>query len=345
MHASSPIAHIPTLDGWRGIAILLVLITHLQAGLSGHVYRGYRWLDLGQHGVTIFFVLSGYLITARLLEEERIDLKRFYMRRLFRLMPCAWVYLLSVVILGQVIRMPIIGNDIWPSLLFFRNYTPTADNCTTVFTVHFWSLSLEEQFYLAWPPVLFFAGRKWGLRIAGAGAAACAIFRYFHWASYLRFGMAYHIEVRADALLVGCALAILLKNRAVRSLIERNGVWLFCLCVPAFGWHIYRYQELIPLTESLLIAIMLAVTSIIPSFAISKALEYKHLRFLGTISYSVYVWQQLFLMPRSGGFFAFFLPAAALGSWVLIERPCIRFERRLERRYSAAHQIASPVAT
>jgi peptidoglycan/LPS O-acetylase OafA/YrhL len=157
--------------------------------------------------------------------------------------------------------------------------------------------------------------------------------------------MDFHFEVRADALLVGCALAMLLKNQAIRSWIERNGVWLFCLCVPAFGWHLYRYQMFPPLTESLLIALMIAITSILPSFAISKALEYKHLRFLGTISYSVYVWQQLFLMPRSGGFFAFFLPTAALGSWVLIERPCIRFERRLERRNSAAHHTASPVAT
>src|SRR5579863_1674550 len=85
---------IPTLDGWRGIAILMVLAAHLQTSLLRGLYGGFRWLDLGQHGVTLFFVLSGYLITTRLLSKPGIDLKAFYLRRFFRLMPCAWVYLL-----------------------------------------------------------------------------------------------------------------------------------------------------------------------------------------------------------------------------------------------------------
>jgi len=324
---------IPTLDGWRGIAILLVLITHVQAGLWGHVYGWHKWLDLGQHGVGIFFVLSGYLITARLLEEDGIDLRRFYLRRFFRLMPCAWLYLLSVAVLCLVIRMPIIGSDAWASLFFYRNYWPVTDNSANVLTAHFWSLSLEEQFYLAWPPVLLFAGKKWALRIAVAGAAACAIFRYFHWSYYNRPILDFHAEVRVDALLIGCAVAFLLKYPAVRSWLERNGTWLFYACVPAYLWYVYRYQQLIPFAESLLIALMIASTSIVPSSVISRALENKQLKFLGVISYSLYVWQQLFLMPRSGGLFALLLPIAAIGSWQWIEQPCIQLGRRLERRY------------
>ena len=76
---------IPTLDGWRGVAILLVIVSHLQTSLLGHLYCGYSWMDVGQHGVEIFFILSGYLITTLLLEEEKINLKRFYLRRFFRL--------------------------------------------------------------------------------------------------------------------------------------------------------------------------------------------------------------------------------------------------------------------
>jgi len=325
--------HIPTLDGWRGIAILLVLITHVQAGLWGHVYGWHRWLDLGQHGVGIFFVLSGYLITARLLGDEHIDLRRFYLRRFFRLMPCAWIYLLSVAVLGFLIHMPIIGSDAWASVFSYRNYWPITDNSTNVFTAHFWSLSLEEQFYLAWPPVLVLAGKKWTLRIAIAGAVACAIFRYLHWAYYDQPIRDFHAEVRVDALLIGCALASLLRYASIRAWLERHGPWLFYACVPAYGWYVYRYQQLIPFAESLLIALMIAVTSTRPSFAISRALENRQLRFLGVTSYSLYVWQQLFLMPRSGGLFALLLPLAALGSWSLIEQPCIRFGRQLERRY------------
>ena len=91
-----PMDRIPTLDGWRGIAILLVLVTHLQISLLGHLYGSYHWMDLGQHGVNLFFVLSGYLITSRLLGENKINLKAFYLRRFFRLMPCAWTYLLTL---------------------------------------------------------------------------------------------------------------------------------------------------------------------------------------------------------------------------------------------------------
>ena len=72
--------------------------------------------------------------------------------------------------IGLLIRIPIIGNDVWPSLFFYRNYWPVTDNSTNVMTAHFWSLSLEEQFYLALSPVLVLVGRKWALRIAIAGA-------------------------------------------------------------------------------------------------------------------------------------------------------------------------------
>ena len=77
-------------------------------------------------------------------------------------------------------------------------------------------------------------------------------------------------------------------------------------------------SSFIPFAESLLIALMIASTSTRPASAISRALENRQLRFLGVISYSLYVWQQLFLMPRSGGLFALLLLLAALGSWSLI---------------------------
>src|SRR5580692_4954116 len=89
---------IRTLDGWRGIAILLVLVSHyspLNSALSVH--------GVGQHGVAIFFVLSGFLITTLLCEERSkngvIDLRAFYKRRFFRLAPGAWCYLVSIVLL------------------------------------------------------------------------------------------------------------------------------------------------------------------------------------------------------------------------------------------------------
>jgi len=86
---------IPTLDGWRGIAVLLVLADHVRFALHAEASPG---VATGQHGVTIFFVLSGFLITSKLMEEKNatgsIDLRSFYVRRFFRLMPAAWAFLL-----------------------------------------------------------------------------------------------------------------------------------------------------------------------------------------------------------------------------------------------------------
>jgi peptidoglycan/LPS O-acetylase OafA/YrhL len=325
---------IPTLDGWRGIAILLVMIAHTQDSMLGYFIGGNAWMDVGQHGVNIFFVLSGYLITSLLLEEEKVNLRRFYLRRFFRLMPCAWTYLAFLGVLSLLIRQRLIGSDLWPCLFFFRNYLPAVETPANTLSLHFWSLSVEEQFYMAWPPLLLLAGRKWGLSIVTAGALACAAFRLINWNSYNNFPSCLHTEVRVDALLAGCALAFLMRYDPVREWIRRHGAKLFLLCLPAFLWHMYRFQLLIPLTESLLIALMIACTSVNPKSIPSRVLEWQHLKTTGIISYSIYVWQQVFLRSFWGPLGFPLLCIASIGSWILIEQPCIRLGRRLEQRIS-----------
>lgn len=321
---------IPTLDGWRGIAILLVMITHLQAGLLGHLYSGYGWLDLGLHGVEIFFVLSGYLITAHLLEEEKIHLKRFYLRRFFRLMPAAWAYLLFVFLLGMASGVRTIGSDVWSCLLFYRNYFPSMETSSNTLTLHYWSLSLEEQFYLIWPPILVLVGRRWALVVASAGAIGCAAFRFFHWASY-ESGFRYlRTEVRADALLAGCILALLLDYPVIRAWLVNHGSNIFWFCIPPLAWDFFRYHHLLPLNESLLIAAMIACTSLHPASIPSRMLEWQHLKFTGIMSYSFYIWQNIFLRSNWGPFGFLLLAIFAFGSWKLIEKPGIAFGRRRE---------------
>jgi peptidoglycan/LPS O-acetylase OafA/YrhL len=325
---------IPTLDGWRGIAILMVIVTHLQAGLLGYAWGGHQWLNMGQHGVGIFFVLSGYLITARLLNEEKINLRRFYLRRFFRLMPCAWTYLLAVIVFAQLTRLPLVGIDLWSSLFFFRNYFPAIPHMYAL-TAHFWSLSLEEQFYLGWPLLLALTGRTWALRFAVAGTVASAVYRFCHWRACTETPMMnLHTEVRVDALLLGCTMAILLRHDKARAWIRQHGAELLWFCIPAFMWYVYSYHVLIPFTESIVIAAMLVCTSMNPSSVIGRALEWKYLKFLGTISYSLYVWQELFLVPHWGWSGIAFLPFAAIVSWRYIEQPCIRFERKIEKNHS-----------
>ena len=94
-------ARIPSLDGWRGVAIVLVLFEHFQYTIFGGSLSS--WMRTGQHGVTIFFVLSGFLITTTLVKGP-INFRRFYIRRFFRLMPVAWSYLLFLEALDLIFR-------------------------------------------------------------------------------------------------------------------------------------------------------------------------------------------------------------------------------------------------
>src|ERR1700739_802804 len=172
---------IAALDGWRGIAILMVLVAHVEATYFGRPIPS--WLNTGEHGVCIFFVLSGYLITSNLLQRG-LNLRRFYIRRFFRLMPVAWAYLLFLGAAEVLVRYPRIALPEAASCLFFyRNYYGPIG---TAATLHFWSLSVEEQFYLAWPLVLLLLGRRRCLQIVPVAIIGIAAWRYAHWSYYDR---------------------------------------------------------------------------------------------------------------------------------------------------------------
>jgi len=333
---------IPTLDGWRGFAILLVLASHVQAGLTGHVWR-FNWMDVGKHGVTIFFVLSGFLITSRILDDPSFRLATFYRRRFFRLAPVALLYLAVIVLLRIILHARPIATDLWSCLFLFRNYV--AENPSNALTSHFWSLSIEEQFYLFWPSVLVLFGRRLSLRVAGVIVAGIALFRLQHWDAYLAKSL--RTEVRMDALLVGCALALLMRNTKVRQCFLRYNTLAILFAASVFLLCVYRFQVLMPLQESLAIAVLLGCTSAQPGNRLSRILEARPLKFLGVISYSLYLWQELFLVPHWGKALAPFMFAllfvTAYLSYELIERPCIAFGRRRKNVPSAYADRSSPL--
>src|SRR5260221_4908735 len=126
---------IPSLDGLRAISIALVVWCHVGDGRGMYSY--------GSFGVTIFFVISGFLITHLLAAEEEkrgsVSISDFYRRRAFRILPPAILYLLVTAGLTS-------GVDVLHCLLFVRNLNPGSE-----VTSHYWSLSIEEQFYLIWP--------------------------------------------------------------------------------------------------------------------------------------------------------------------------------------------------
>lgn len=317
----TPTGKIPTLDGWRGIAILLVLLAHT---------LGVR---TGQHGVTIFFVLSGFLITAKLLESP-IDLKKFYIRRFFRLMPAAWTYLAFVVICDAVLHEHRASLGHLASCVFFyRNYSSFYPGEATA---HFWSLSMEEQFYLVWPVLLLLLGVRRCRWLAVAAVAACASWRHRHWAFYSRLGFNYRTEARADALLVGCLLAILMSSEAGAAFVSRWSKWWALPALCGLGFYVLRYRLLPPLGENVCIAALIAASVHYASEPLAKWLDARPLAFVGVISYSIYVWQQYFLQIRRGpvltALMMVALPVVAVWSYRVVETPCRNFGHWITRK-------------
>jgi len=155
----------PALDGWRAIAIGLVMWHHATTGFYANedLYYNTSKSQLGAFGVDIFFGLSGLLISALLLEEYSqkgsISLAGFYTRRIFRILPPCFAFLLMAVLLG-LIQSPL---ELASCLAFFRNYLPVS--LGGYYTGHLWSLAVEEHFYLLWPAVLvWLIARDFGAR-------------------------------------------------------------------------------------------------------------------------------------------------------------------------------------
>src|ERR1700689_5076995 len=186
--ASKQSTYIPTLDGWRAVSIGLVIMHHSEVRCNLPVLGAllHAVSNFGEVGVEVFFAISGLLICSRLLEEEsrsgQISVRGFYVRRAFRILPAALFFLLVIAILAAFHVIPLLALDWFGALFFFRNYvmlieylhhSPLAMHW---YTGHFWSLSMEEHFYLILPAVLvvFKRTRRWV--IAGM-AIACALWR------------------------------------------------------------------------------------------------------------------------------------------------------------------------
>ncbi len=223
-----PAGYNPALDGVRALAVLCVLVFHMDALPGGYL------------GVDVFFVLSGFLITGGLLAERdrtgAMSLTRFYLRRAYRLLPAFW--LLVAVATGWVVVLGIgtagerreFLDSLASSTLYLNNYFQVVKQSTGAgWLGHTWSLSLEEQFYLLWPLALIVLCRR--PRIVDrlpvvllGGAVAVALWRNVLVAFGAQGTRTYFaLDTRADALLVGCALAAWLRA-ARRAADGRGGV-------------------------------------------------------------------------------------------------------------------------
>jgi peptidoglycan/LPS O-acetylase OafA/YrhL len=163
--------NIPTLDGWRGFAVIAVILYHGRSGFFNDNSVAMRLSAHGDLGVNLFFAISGFLICGLLLKEFQADgninLRRFYLRRCFRILPPYYAVLAVLCILSIAGAIRVNYSDLPGCLLFYRNFTPLGgDYQGGYYTAHLWSLAIEEHFYLLWPMLLLAVRPKRAGRVA-----------------------------------------------------------------------------------------------------------------------------------------------------------------------------------
>jgi peptidoglycan/LPS O-acetylase OafA/YrhL len=358
--------NIPSLDGLRAISIAAVLLGHL-AGTRGAphaltaVIRN-PYVDFAHLGVRVFFVISGFLITGLLRQEHRrtgtISLSRFYLRRTLRIFPAYYVLLsvLGVLTLAGVIVVP--SSDFLHALTYTVNYAPNR----VWWIGHLWSLAVEEQFYLLWPTAVVLVGITRSWRVALVVMCVAPLLRVAEaalWPAWQPM-VGTTFETTADALAVGCLLALARDDLMKRSSYARavSSRWI----APALlllGLAIsLRYRPGLLFGDTIVnVAIALIIDRCVrrPEGLAGRVLNTRPLIFVGALSYSLYLWQQLFLNRASNAAANAFpvnillAVGCALGSYYLVEQPVLtnvrpRVEAWLGRRRQRDADLASPRA-
>ena len=333
------LGHVPALDGLRALAILLVVAYHA----TGYPAGG--WL-----GVDLFFVLSGFLITTLLVERQgRESIGTFYQRRAVRLLPA----LLALLLVSLAIDRSLFGA--LAGLGYFSNIVMASGDLALIPLPlqHLWSLAVEEQFYILWPLVLYFALR-FSMRLAlglacGAVMASFLLSVYFTTSGVGGYRLVFAPDTRGVSLLVGCVLAL---GMTIRPLSLRR------LEIPAlaliFGLAVTMGIGVSgpPILLFALASAVIVVRARQDQSLVSRVLSLGAVVFVGRISYSLYLWHYpilVWLGVEGAGLAP--LDAVALGlaaavacaSYYVIEKPATRRLRPVPERRRTRQQDAQPV--
>jgi peptidoglycan/LPS O-acetylase OafA/YrhL len=348
-------SRVASLDGFRAISIGLVIVGHVvgtrglpkAASIAAAPF-------LASVGVRVFFVISGFLITRLLLIEEekqgRIRLSTFYFRRAFRILIPYYAFLAVVALLAGGGYLHLARGDLGYAVVYLSNYSHSAWAIQ-----HTWSLAVEEQFYLVWPLLLVFLGVRRSLWIAAASLLAAPCWRVFLWYfdPAARDGIGHAFGTVADALATGCLLAgvreKLWNNARYRSLLASRWFGLVPVAVLATGVLQDRPRLAFTVGVAVLnIGVALCIDRCLrfPGHLATRVLSCRPLVTVGRASYSIYLWQQLFLDRSSAAWTAAFpvnillVVVVSTVACHLIEKPSLAvrvraeawFERQFNRR-------------
>ena len=338
---------IPGLDAMRAIAITLVVAYHLGAPVSGSL------------GVMIYFVLSGFLITSLLLKEIRrsgtVSLRNFYRRRAFRIFPAFYLcWVVTTLVVVFVWHQPVIWKQTMASFFYLANYARAVLPGVQQVTFHMgisWSLAIEEQFYLIWSFTLIwimYKPHRAGRVVGGT------IWTIWLWRALLmlRFGVgwsyAYNaFDTRADALMVGSLLAIVLYGDAIPSYLFALVSKKWLAIIPIVALAAVSYLDLhtphslyLQLFNFSLAPVFTAVVLLQWVFWGWAVLEHWAAKWVARLSYSIYLYHPIVLgfmghIPVRHGQRLLAIPlilAVASASCCLIERPFMRMRGNHETK-------------
>lgn len=293
----------------RAIAISCVLLGHMSL-VQGSIPFKQTWIDLGEVGVWIFFVISGFLITTLLLEERAqtgdISISRFYQRRAFRILPALVVYIIGAGVMRLLGWTSLSFASLFQPFTFLMNYIPGMMPIQ-----HLWSLSVEEQYYLAWPVLLRGVTPSKAKTVLWSVLLLAPVLRTVLFVTQVGAPLSYswHFESVADAMAIGSLIAFpgirLQLERIVRRF--RFGYWGIAGTVAAASLHqfpiVYQLVGKTLMLGGIAASLIWLVND--SSSQIAKMLNAKPLVHLGKMSYSLYLWQQVFtLTPHDYRFFA-----------------------------------------
>lgn len=301
-------SYFPSIDGLRAVAILSVILSHALLGIG----IDYFCYALGMIGVQIFFVISGFLITTLLLKEKvvkgTISLRKFYIRRFLRIIPVAYLYLIIIALLAIIFKFDLDKENFIASALYFKNL-PLGDGHDR-FVGHFWTLSIEEQFYFVFPILLLMINANKYLILIIALVVLIPALEFF---GYNKIGIFYSNHIihlitfifidffgnGTVAILFGSVLSILVfKGLIIVESIKTNYVLSLIVFSVAIG---VRVLFVYPVYN---VGIGIVLFSFLISYTIllnlkednlfNRVLRNPIMIKIGILSYSLYIWQALF---------------------------------------------------
>jgi peptidoglycan/LPS O-acetylase OafA/YrhL len=344
------VRRIPCLDGLRAVSIALVVIAHGSQTFGWEMNAALRVVaKMGNLGVRVFFIISGYLITSLLIREYKstgsISLSKFYLNRSFRIFPAFYAFVAVMIIASQLNLVTLREGDLLHAVTYTTNYH--YDRAWEL--GHIWSLAVEEQFYLLWPAILLCFGLQGGFVASGAYILIGPLVRVATWHFFpgYREGIGEAFQTVADTISVGCWYAF------TKEILHRNWWYLrfqrqgatavilvsAILAINNLRDHVSIFYPVGETVLNLAIALVIDWCLLNSGGVVGRTLNSRPLVAVGILSYSLYLWQQPFLNKEAAPSVLTSFPAniflillSATASYFLVEKPFLRMRDRVVGR-------------